>query len=281
MAAELPINDTIIAALAQLIDDSKARTGGDYRDPTHSDIDFYVSQAGLRAFDPKLQGQTIGKAKRVRAILHEALERDPQAGSRFIAALLSKVRACGGFREGSDNFVGADAIANARDAFDAEGFVLSLDGTIAPKVLSALRGANLSAALRAYTARAQKGSEDAALLAGTGKDLMEATAAHVLETINGSYPQGANFHSLIGMAFVALGLTVPEMPVELGESPVKALERGLFESAIAVNKLRNKQGAGHGRPWLPTITDEEAKASIEVMGCVSAYALAKLSKRTR
>ena len=281
MAAELPINDTIIAAMAQLIDDSRARTGGDYRDPTHSDIDFYVGQAGLKGFDPKLQGQIIGKAKRIRAVLHEALEHDPQAGSKFIAALLSKVRACGGFREGSDNYVGAEAIANAKDAFEAEGFVLSLDGSIAPKVLSALRGADLTSALRGYAARAQKGSEDAALLAGTGKDLMEATAAHVLETINGSYPQGANFHALIGMAFMALGLAVPEMPVEPGESPVKSMERGLFQAAIAVNKLRNKQGTGHGRPWLPTITDEEAKASIEIMGCVSAYVLAKLSKRAR
>lgn len=41
----LPINDTIVAAVAQLIDDSKSN--GQYRDPTHSDIDFYVNQAGL------------------------------------------------------------------------------------------------------------------------------------------------------------------------------------------------------------------------------------------
>lgn len=37
----LPINDTIVAAVAQIIDDSKSN--GQYRDPTHSDIDFYVN----------------------------------------------------------------------------------------------------------------------------------------------------------------------------------------------------------------------------------------------
>jgi len=42
-----PINDTIVAAVDQLIDDSKSN--GQYRNLTHSDIDFYVNQAGLAA----------------------------------------------------------------------------------------------------------------------------------------------------------------------------------------------------------------------------------------
>lgn len=265
----LPITDTVIAAIAQLIDDSKSN--GEYRDPTHSDIDFYVSQAGLSASDPKRQGQTVGKAKRVRAILHAALTDDAEAGSTLIGSILAKVRACGGFREGSPNFVGTEAIANAKAAFDAEGFLLAADGSIGPKVLSALQGPELTAALRAYADRAQKGSHDAALLAGTGKDLTEATAAHVLQTINGGYPGGANFHSLLGMAFVALDLAVPELPARPGEPPVKGLERGLFQAVIAVNRLRNKEGTGHGRPWLPSLKDDEAKASIGLVGSMRVF----------
>ncbi|MGF6181217.1 hypothetical protein ABIB42_002230 [Massilia sp. UYP32] len=275
----LPINDTIIAAVSQLIDDSKSN--GQYRDPTHSDIDFYVNQAGLAAFDPKGQGQTVGKAKRLRAILHEALEKSLPGGPTLIASILSKVKACGGFRESSPNFVGSEAIANAQAAFDAEGYALSADGSIGPKVLDSLRGAELTAALRAYAERARKGSQDAALLAGTSKDLLEATAAHALMTINGNYPTGANFQSLLGMAFVAVGLAVPEMPEQPGESPIKAMERGMFASAIGVNRLRNKQGTGHGRPFLSTLTEDEAKAAIEIMGCVASYVLAKLAAHRR
>jgi hypothetical protein len=59
------------------------------------------------------------------------------------------------------------------------------------------------------------------------------------------------------------------------------MERGLFLSALGVNRVRNKQGSGHGRPWLPTLADEEAKAAIEVVGTVSAYLLSKLCKRER
>jgi hypothetical protein len=191
------------------------------------------------------------------------------------------VRACGGFREASTNYAGREAIDNAKAAFDMEGFVLADDGTLSPKVLSSLSGVALTDALTAYARRAQKGAEDAALIAGTGKDLMEATAAHVLETLQGGYPSGANFQALLGMAFVALDLAVPEMPEQPGESPVKSMERGLFLSSLGVNRVRNKQGSGHGRPWLPTLADEEAKAAIEVVGTVSAYLLSKLAKRER
>ncbi|CAG4911422.1 abortive infection family protein [Paraburkholderia gardini] len=139
----------------------------------------------------------------------------------------------------------------------------------------------MTIALQAYAVRAQRGSQDAALLTGTGKDLMEATAAHVLTSIRGDYPAGANFMALLGMAFMALGLAVPEQPAEPGEPPAKALERGLFASACAVNKLRNKEGTGHGRPWPSTVSEDEATAAIELAGCVSGYLLAKLKLRAR
>lgn len=276
MAAAPPLNDTIAAAVAQLVDDSKS---SERRHPSHSDIDHCVGLAGLGRFDPKRQGQPVGKAKRVRAVLFAALEEDQEAGARLIESLLAQVRASGGFRAASANFVGAEAIANAKEAFGAMGFSLADDGALAPKVLASLAGAEMTAALAAYAGRAQRGAEDAALLSGSGKDLLEATAAHVLQTVNGSYPASANFHGLLGMAYVSLGLATPEMPPTADESPIKALERALFSSAIAVNRLRNKEGTGHGRPWLPSVSDFEAKASVETAGCVAAYLLAKLAKR--
>ena len=168
----LPINDAIIAAIAKLIDDSKSPSG--HREPAHSEIDFYVTRAGLSHMDPAKQGP-VGKTKRVRTILSQALSVDEAAGSKLIEALISKVRSCGGFRDTSPNHVGKEAIENLAAAFDVEGFTLSADGTVGPKVLGALEGAEMTAALKAYAARAQRGAEDAALVAGTGKDLMEAT----------------------------------------------------------------------------------------------------------
>jgi len=271
----LPITDTIIAALAQLVDD--ARSGGEYRDPTHSDIEFYIARSGLTAADPKAQGQTVGKAKRVRAVLSWAFDNNPEAGSKLIEGLLSKVRASGGFREQSPNFVGAEAIKNATAAFAGEGFLLAQDGSIQPKVLDNLSGKEMTEALSAYARRAQKGSEDAALLSGTGKDLLEATAAHIIVTKYGSYPSSANFEAVLGQAYIALGMAVPEQQPQTGEPPIRGFERAMFQTACAIDRVRNKQGTGHGRPWLPTLTSAEAQAAVEMVGCIAGFMLGKLN----
>lgn len=277
--SSLPVTDTIAHALMQLVDDSN--NGGAYREPSHADIEFHVNQAGLGEFDPKQQGQLIGKAKRVRAVLYAAMDTNPQVASRFASGLLAKVRACGGFRTESTNYVGREAVENAKAAFDAEGFVLTDQGSLEPKLLSSLTGLQLTDALAAYARRAQKGAEDAALVTGTGKDLTEATAAHVLTTLQGGYPSGANFQALLGMAFVALELAVPELPEQPGEPAIRLMERGLFQAAMGANRVRNKEGTGHGRPWVPALSDEQAKAAVEVMGTVSAYLLARLQRRER
>ena len=67
--------------------------------------------------------------------------------------------------------------------------------------------------------------KDAALLVGTGKDLLEATAAHVISELFGHYPHQANFPTLLGQAFTALGLATPETIVQQGEAPQRRLER--------------------------------------------------------
>jgi hypothetical protein len=92
---------------------------------------------------------------------------------------------------------------------------------------------------------------DAALVTGTGKDLVGAVAAHVLAERFGSYPQTANFPTLLGQAFSATGLCAVKQP---NPTPQQQLELALYELACAVNRLRNKQGTGHGRPFLPEVT---------------------------
>ena len=60
-----PVNDAIIVAVARLVDDAQSGT----REPSHSDLEFQINRAGLSDGDPKVQGQVVGKAKRVRATL--------------------------------------------------------------------------------------------------------------------------------------------------------------------------------------------------------------------
>lgn len=269
-----PLNDTIIVALGKLVDDAQAER----RDPSHSDLEFQINRAGLTAGDPKSQGQTVGKAKRVRSTLSWALEHNFEAGGKLVLALLSLVRGHGGFRTQSANYVGREAIENAISAFDLEGYQLSSDGELQPKLLDNLTGSELTQAIHAYVRRAKKGAFDAALVTGTGKDLLEAVAAHILQERFGSYSHTSNFPTLLGQAFSALGLATPQTSRKNTEPPRCRIERGMYELACGVNQLRNKQGTGHGRPWLPGISNKEARSAIECNGVIAEYLLFRHSQ---
>lgn len=163
MKQQPPLNDSIAFALARMVDDAQK----DRRDPSHSDIEFCIKKCELVDGDPNSQGQTVGKAKRVRSTLTWAIEHSYENGCGFVDQMVSLVRSCGGFRAGSPNHVGEEAIKSLREALGTEGFILTSDGELRPTALDTLSGAELTEALWAYVRRAQKGSEDAALLVGT------------------------------------------------------------------------------------------------------------------
>ncbi len=272
---KIPVNDAIIYAVARLVDDAQKER----RDPSHSDIEFQITRVGLKDADPNKDGAPVGKSKRIRGVLNWAIENDITKAELFVSGIISSVKSCGGFRSTSSNYVSAEAIKNLSDALKPEGYFLSEDGSILPVTLTSLSGRNLTQALRGYVNRAKKGIEDAALVVGTSKDLMEAVAAHVIQELWGSYPSTANFPSLLGQAFVALGMATPETPVAAGEHQRCRMERSLYETACAINNLRNKQGSGHGRPWVPELNQSEVKAAIELVGVISELLLDNLERK--
>src|SRR5271170_7670667 len=233
-----PLNDAIIVALGQLVDDAQT----DRRDPSHSDIESAIRKHGLIAADPNSNGQTVGKAKRVRAVLGWSMEHKPDSGGAFVYSLVSLIRGHGGFREGSPNYVGGHAIATCIASFAADGFVLGIDGDLRARVLDVLDGTALTDALKSYVTRAKRGVQDAALEVGTGKDLVEAVAAHVVKQKFGAHSPHSNFPTLLGQAFVALGLATPAIAAVPGEPAQRDVERAMYSLACAVNKLRNKEG---------------------------------------
>lgn len=224
--------------------------------------------------DPNQSGKPIGKAKRVRGVLHWAIEHDMEKGERLVYLLIALVRGVGGFREGNSNFVGTEAIQDLRDAFVSEGFNLSETGELLPVVLDTLSGQGLTEALHAYVRRARRGILDAALVTGTGKDLVEAVAAHVLVKRYGTYSQNDNFPTLVGQAFVAVGLCAIKKPTLTAQ---EQMDVALYDLACAVNRLRNREGTGHGRPFLTTVTQAQARTAVQGMGLIAARLLDALS----
>ena len=274
MANLPPFTDAIVIAVSRLVDDSQTSK----REPTHSDIEFQIDNAQLSAADPSKQGnKPVGKSKRVRGTLSWALSNQPLAGAQLVAGLVSAVQGYGGFRPTSGNYCGEEAIANLMDVFAAQGWELSTDGSLQPRLLDSLTGKALTSALLSYADRARRGALDNPLLTGTAKDLLEATAAHVLVQKWGSSSSTSNFPTLLGQAFTALDFATPSTPSVPGEVAQKRVQRAAYEVACSLNALRNKQGTGHGRPWDSSVTPSEARFAIESMGSIASLMLDALS----
>ncbi len=116
---KIQLDDSIAYAIAKLVDDSQAER----RDPSHSDIGFEIQKAGLEKFDPNKLGQSpVGKMKRVRTVLVSSFEEHAEKAERFAYGLLSSIRAKGGFRKESPNYVGDDEIKNLASALKTKAF---------------------------------------------------------------------------------------------------------------------------------------------------------------
>lgn len=268
----LPLNDAIAVAVSKMVADSQTDT----REPSHFDIEWEFKRAGLINADPKQAGKPVGKAKRVREVLTWAIDNNPRAGEKLVYSLVTLVRSLGGFRADSVNYVGSEAIENLITVFKSEGYIVASDGTIRRVLLENLNEIETHQVLLSYAKRAMKGADDAALLVGTSKDLMEAVAAFIVQKKWSSYQSQSNFPTLLGQAFTALDLATPREPQQPNEAAQKRVERALYELACSINKLRNKEGTGHGRPFLSTVSESEAKMAIESMGLISEYLLSKL-----
>jgi hypothetical protein len=260
------LNEAVLQAVARLVDDAGAT-----REPSHSDLEDLFQRVGVTAGDPHRDPAVrVGKQKRVRQVLRWAMDNDLAAGTYAITELLGMVRGLGGFRPDSPNYCSGDAIATCVAAFAGEPVELTADGVLRPRSLASLGGRGLTDALRSYVTRAQRGHEDSVLVAGTDKDLIEATAAHVLTELYGTYSTD-NFPTLLGQAFLALGLAAQRPQPDVGglTGARAAMTVSLYELGCAVNRLRSKAGSGHGRPFVPELTPAEIRAATEAAGLVA------------
>lgn len=273
---KLRVNDALGTAISQMIDQDSPLS--------HDDLDTSFDRFKLRAGDigkKDAEGKPIGKHRRVKAVLTYAVDNDPEAGGRLVEYLVSRLRGAGSFRDGSSNRLPADAVANAQAVFRGEGLTLTDDGALVPTTLDGLSGTALTQALLAYVQRAREGAEDAALLTGNAKDLVEATARHVLEERAGGYSPHMPFPGTVFQAFNSLGysgVTGKEFDLrkELSSDRIERFHQCLYLLAVVVNDLRNDQGTGHGRPFPATVSAREARAATQAMGLVSGLLLESL-----
>lgn len=126
VVTKITLTEDTIVAVSKLIDDSLTNR----RDPSYSDLEFQIKKYGLEQGDPKTQGQTVGKAKRVRYVLNWALEFNLDLGEKLLVALLNLIRGVERFRKGSSNYVGEEEIINLQQVLKNSGYHLDDTGKL-------------------------------------------------------------------------------------------------------------------------------------------------------
>ncbi|WP_155726851.1 hypothetical protein [Mycobacterium avium] len=188
--------------------------------PSHDQLDQAFLRHGLADGDPApggrtSQGATLGKTKRIRRVFVYATDRRVSAGLPLAKEIVALLRAEGAFSSSLPGYAGEQKISRLTSAFKGFGMTLAEGGELRPTVIDNLAGTDLTEALRMYVQRINLNPDDAPLQVGTGKELDEAVARHVLEERTGSYPVGGSagsFPVTLASAFATLGFAVGSVP---------------------------------------------------------------------
>lgn len=243
--------------------------------PSHQQIGDAFIRHGVGHLDPAPDGRApngshLGKMKRVRQVFASPAAHNPTSGLPLARELVALCRAHGGFNDESESYAGRGKVTQLVQAFAPLGFTLEPDGSTRPTVIDNLRGTELTETLRSYVDRINSNPNDAPLQVGTGKELDEAAARHVLTELLGDYPVSGNFPVTLTSAFTAIGMATPTELPKLDPDPHRAVHQCLFLLATAVNRLRNDAGSGHGRPGPPRKTTELKPAEARLVARATA-----------
>jgi hypothetical protein len=257
-------------------------TGG--AGPTHSELDEIFASTGMKAVDPKRIDQNATKEVRVRTVLSGAIRTDSATGKEIVEQLLAKMRVRGSFDPSSEHFPvdGKAVIEAAQRAFRSAGWALDDEGHLAPEILTGLDHHLQRQAIEASIDRIRRSPDDAALLLGTAKELLETTSRYVLEEVGQPAREAADFGELLYFARERLGL-LPQS-VSQGDPAARTVREvydGLWKVAKAVNELRNAEGTGHGRTSLPTVSPETARVIVQAAALLGALLLDTLDSLYR
>lgn len=237
------MNSEIASALARFFDGGKG--------PSHDELDRVFRKSKLSRFDPAPdEPRDVGKMKRVRGTLLDGSQAEPAATVLVVRDLTAMLRARGCFVQGSDQYAGDSVVRAAQSALRSVGWLLDDSGDLYPESIAGLEGRDLSEALKQYVRRIQRASDDDALTIGSAKELLEAAARHVTFEATGTFDKRADFPTTLFKASTLAGTGIPtsRMMDDLDADPFRAVEQGLALTALAINRLRNLEGSGHGRP---------------------------------
>lgn len=246
--------------------------------PTHAGLDDIFRRRGIEAPRYPASGEEVAKTRRLRDAFDQAAERSENTVKWLINDVVDEMRFQNLFAHPGEERL--ELIENLRRELAAVGATLTPEGRIERGYL----GPEIFAGDRPTVDRLQaklRGSDlDPGAILGTAKDLLEATAKHLLRE-HAPDAQPADMPAVVTQAMRAAGLSprAPEIDGP-GGSSVAEIRQQVVKTAGIVAHYRNRGGDGHGHVELTDLSPQLADYIRHLTLAAVAYLLSSVDGRS-
>ena len=244
---------------------------------------WYPSRGGLDAIFGKLainspetdrQGSSISKVTRLRRAFDQADARGEQAVVNLVKELIEEMRFKGVFSSTDEQT--QELVSALRASLVQAGARLTDEGRLEPLTLGPAIEAGGRETVNRLQSRLRDPLLDPGAILGTSKDLLEATAKHLLKEHSPEVRAG-DMPGVVGQAMRAAGLsTIPGEIDSTNAKAVAALRQQVIKTAEAVTSTRNTGGDGHGHLEPTDVSPELADYIRHLTLAAVAYLLAEV-----
>lgn len=222
--------------------------------PSHSGLDDIFARRRIDAPRTDKQGADVNKARRLRIAFDQVAARDEGAVKWLIYDIVEEMR----YRDVFVNATGkrGELIEGLRVALAGAGAVLLQNGRIEAGYVGPEVSAGGRQTVDRLQAKLREHDLDPGSILGVSKDLLEATAKHLLHEHDPTAAPG-DMPGIVSQAMRAANLST--RPSEIDSPNAKAiavLRNQVVKTAEAVAPLRNHGGDGHGHLEPTDVTPE-------------------------
>lgn len=245
--------------------------------PSHTGLNDIFSRRGIDVPQVDERGESVNKARRLRAAFDAANAQGEGAVKWLVNEIVEEMRFHNVFTDSNPGRL--ELIEKLRIALAPAGATLEADGRIQSKFMGPYIVAGGRETVNRLQALLRRDDLDPGSILGTSKDLLEATAKHLLREHDPDARPG-DMLGIVSQAMRAAGLAT--RPSEIASPNAKAiagLREQVVKTAAAVAPLRNKGGDGHGHLEPTDVSPELADYIRHLTLAAVAYLLSSVDGR--
>ncbi|MGQ7788329.1 abortive infection family protein [Nesterenkonia sp. K-15-9-6] len=240
--------------------------------PTHNDLDVAFRRAGVDS--PQEDGpRYLSKPKRIANAFEVAAEESDERIDRLIVALTTALTTRRLFESKDQKTL--RMLRRLHEELARLGWTLSRSGDLSRSgPISVQTGGR--AALEIQLKRLRNADSDVSLMLGAAKDTLEAAAKFVITEQGQEVAPTEPVEALVNRAMALADIsTRPQDATDEASKALATINQAVPKIAEAVRRIRNDQGAGHGRTVLASVTINEARFTRDLTLSVVGYLLAE------